>query len=33
MAAWNIIEGDCTATLPTLPERHFHTCVTSPPTS
>ncbi len=28
---FRIIEGDCLATLPTLPEKHFHCCVTSPP--
>lgn len=27
----NIIIGDCRDVLPTLPEKHFHTCVTSPP--
>lgn len=26
-----IIQGDCLQVMPTLPEKHFHTCVTSPP--
>lgn len=29
--SWSILEGDCRAVLATLPERHFHCCVTSPP--
>ena len=28
---WNIIEGDALAVLGTLPDAHFHCCVTSPP--
>ena len=27
----NILTGDCRATMATLPEQHFHCCVTSPP--
>ena len=27
----NVIIGDCRDVLPTLQEKHFHTCVTSPP--
>jgi DNA modification methylase len=28
---YNILEGDCREVLATLPEQHFHCCVTSPP--